>query len=115
MTVHALAPYLPSALDAQLEDWGPLPEATDQPMATAGATRWEEGEASVGVWQCEAGPSRWKLETNELVHILAGRLTITPDEGSEFTLAPGDVAFFPRGWCGAWQLHEPVRKVFAVF
>lgn len=115
MTIPVLAPYLSSALDDELEDWGPLPEATGHEMATAGKTLWEDGPASVGIWECAAGPSYWKLDTHELVHILAGRLTITPDEGTPFTLAAGDVAFFPRGWSGSWLLHETVRKVFAVF
>jgi uncharacterized cupin superfamily protein len=27
----------------------------------------------------------------------------------------GDVAVFPRGWRGPWELHETVRKVYVVF
>ena len=115
MSVPTLAPYLSSALDAELEDWGPLPEATGPVMATAGSRLWEEGDASVGIWECAPGPSYWKLDTHELVHIIAGRLTITPDDGTQFALETGDVALFPRGWAGTWELHETVRKVFAVF
>ncbi len=67
--------------DAELEDWGPLDEATDQPMATHGTELWVDGDASAGIWQCAPGPSRWKLETNEVIYLVAGRMTVTPDDG----------------------------------
>jgi len=35
--------------------------------------------------------------------------------GKPATLGPGDVAVFPRGWRGPWELHETVRKVYVVF
>ncbi len=36
------------AADAELEDWGPLAEATDHPMATHGTELWVDGDASAG-------------------------------------------------------------------
>jgi uncharacterized cupin superfamily protein len=75
-------PFLASAADAKLEDWGPLDEATGDPMHTSGTTLWTgEGDQEAGVWECTAGPSRWSLENNEFVHILSGRMTVTPDGG----------------------------------
>ena len=62
--------FLAAAATADLEDWGPLEEATS-----------------------------------------AG----TPDGGTPVTIGPGDVAVFPRGWRGPWELHETVRKVYVVF
>jgi uncharacterized cupin superfamily protein len=59
-------PFLAAAADAKLEDWGPLDEATGEPMHTSGTTLWSgEGHAEAGVWECTAGPSRWSLEDNE--------------------------------------------------
>lgn len=43
---------LPDAIDAELEDWGPLDEATGDPMATHGLEVWVDGESSAGIWQC---------------------------------------------------------------
>jgi hypothetical protein len=40
---------LAQAVDAELEDWGPLPEATDHPMATHGMELWVDGDASAGI------------------------------------------------------------------
>ena len=70
--ITAATPFLADAATAELEDWGPLEEATGEPMQTAGLTLWQDGEQEVGVWECTPGPSYWKLETHEFVHIVAG-------------------------------------------
>ena len=112
-----LTPYLASAATAELEDWGPLEEATGEPMQTRGVYHWEneaDGQ-SVGVWECTAGPSYWKQEEHEFVHILSGSMTVTPDGGEPLLISAGDTAFFPNGWAGSWQIHETIRKVFVLF
>jgi uncharacterized protein len=111
----SLTPYLSGATTAELEDWGPLEEATGAPMSTAGVSLWEDGDASAGIWECSAGPSRWTLTTHEVIHLVAGRMTVTPDGGAATEIAAGDVAVFPRGWSGTWDIHETVRKVYAIF
>ena len=124
MSTDAVTPAVDTALlaaaaTAELEDWGPLEEATsdDVPMQTHGLTMWTgtDGSQDAGVWQCTAGPSYWVQEENEFVHILSGSLTVTPDGGSPRKLGPGDTAVFPRGWRGRWDLHETVRKVYVLF
>lgn len=115
MTVPTLTPHLPAALTAELEDWGPLAEATGAPMATYGLELWAEGDSSGGVWECGPGPSHWMLETHEVIHLIAGRMTVTPDGGEASDIVAGDVAVFPRGWSGTWDIHETVRKVYAIF
>ena len=54
-----------------------LEEATGEPMQTPACTIWEDGDASAGIWECTAGPSRWLLETHEVIHLVAGRMTVT--------------------------------------
>lgn len=106
---------MPNAADAELEDWGPLDEATGAPMATSGLEVWVEGDSSAGIWQCAPGPSRWTLETNEVIYLVAGRMTVTPDGGEAAEIGVGDVAVFPKGWTGTWDIHETVRKVYSIF
>ncbi len=113
-------PYLAAAADAKLEDWGPLEEALPisggEPMHTSGTTLWSgDGAQEAGVWECTAGPSRWSLADNEFVHILSGRMTVTPDGGEPAEIGPGDTAVFPRGWAGTWQIHETIRKLYVLF
>jgi uncharacterized cupin superfamily protein len=111
---------LAAAATAELEDWGPLEEATSEevPMQTHGLTMWtgpEDSGQSTGIWQCTAGPSYWVQEENEFIYILSGSLTVTPDGGKPATFGAGDSAMFPRGWRGTWDLHETVRKVYVLF
>jgi hypothetical protein len=111
---------LSAAATAELEDWGLLEEATSEevPMQTHGLTMWTAPEGSgqeTGIWQCTAGPSYWVQAENEFIYILSGSLTVTPDGGKPTTFGAGDCAMFPRGWRGTWDLHETVRKVYAIF
>jgi uncharacterized cupin superfamily protein len=106
---------LAKAVDTELEDWGPLPEATGHPMATHGVELWVDGDTSAGIWQCGPGPSRWTLETNEVIYLVAGAMTVTPDGGEPTQITAGDMAVFPKGWTGTWDLHDTVRKVYSIF
>ena len=115
MTAAVLTAVLANAADAELEDWGPLDEATDHPMATQGLEVWADGDKSAGIWQCEPGPSRWTLATNEVIYLVSGRMTVMPDGGAASELCAGDMAVFPRGWTGTWDIHDTVRKVYAIF
>jgi uncharacterized cupin superfamily protein len=98
-----------------LEDWGPLEEATGPAMHTAGLTLWEAGEQSAGIWECTAGPSYWVQDQHELVHILAGTMTVTEDGGEPVTVTAGDTVMFPKGWSGTWDITETLRKVYVLF
>jgi len=114
--VTVAAPFLAQAATmTELEDWGALEEATGPEMQTSGFTLWEDGEASSGVWVCSPGPSFWKLETNEFVHIIGGSMTVTPQGGESVTLKEGDTMMFPRGWEGTWEIHETLRKLYVIF
>jgi uncharacterized cupin superfamily protein len=116
--VDMTTPHLRNIAAARdLEDWGPLEEASDPgtPMQTAGLTLWKDGEQEVGLWECTAGPSHWTLETHEEIYVIAGRMTVTPDGGEPLEVGAGDAAVFPRGWTGDWQIHETLRKLYVIF
>ena len=115
MTDAPATPVLRDALTHELEDWGPLPEATGPEMTTAGYTLWKDGDQESGIWECTAGPSRWLLETHEFITVVAGSMTVTVDGGEPVALAVGDSAVFPRGWSGTWDIHETLRKVYVIF
>ncbi len=112
-----LTPFLADALELdELEDWGPLSEATGDPMQTSGHTLWSGDDgAEAGVWQCTPGPSTWELEQNEFVHVLSGSMTITPTGGEPFEAGPGSTFVVPVGWTGDWLIHETVRKLYVLF
>ena len=108
-------PHIADVVNAELEDWGPLAEATGPEMSTRGIELWAHGTVSGGIWECTPGPSYWKQEEHEVIHLVAGRMTVTPDDGESTEIGAGDMAVFPRGWSGTWDIHETVRKVYAIF
>jgi uncharacterized protein len=114
-TTIPLTPFLRHAEEVDLEDLGPLVEATGPEMTATGVTLWSDGEHEIGIWQCTPGPSRWLLETNEFVHIVGGRMTVTIDGGDPVELSTGDTAVFPRGWSGTWDIADTVRKLYVIF
>lgn len=43
-------------------------------------------------------------------------MTVTPDgDGEPVTLKAGDTILIPRGWSGAWEIHETLRKLYVIF
>ena len=115
MTQAVITALLAGAADAELEDWGSLPAATAHPIATHGLEVWVDGEKSAGIWQCTPGPSHWAQDENEVIYVLSGRMTVTPEGGQPTEIGAGDVAVFPLGWTGIWDIHETVRKVYSIF
>lgn len=76
----------------------------------------EDQGASVGFWKAEVGRSYWAFEDyNEVIYILAGRLVVTQEGGASIQLGPGDVAVFPVGWRGEWDVQEELRKFYVVY
>ena len=54
-----------------------------------------------------------RLETHEVIYLVAGSMTVTPDGGeASVDQASADMAVFPKGWTGTWDIHETVRKVY---
>ncbi|WP_214105912.1 cupin domain-containing protein [Acrocarpospora catenulata] len=69
-----------------------------------------------GIWESEPGRSRWEFDTRgEIIHVLAGRMTVRRDGGEPVELAAGSTAYFPIGWTGEWTVHERLRKVYVVY
>src|ERR1700753_2187000 len=112
--------FLAAAATADLEDGGPLEEATSAgtPMSTRGLTIWSAPDSSgaeAGIWECTAGPSYWVQEETEVIYLLSGSMTVTPEGGQPLTLGPGHGPVFPRGARGPWELRSTVRKVYVIF
>ncbi len=71
---------------------------------------------SVGVYQC--GPSKFiaHYPGTESGHVLAGRATLTNNAtGESITIKAGDHFFIEFGQEITWEIHETVRKVYAMY
>lgn len=71
--------------------------------------------SSVGFWKASVGRSHWVFDYNEVIHIIEGRLRVTEEGGESVDLGPGDVAVFPLGWKGEWDVLEELKKFYVVF
>ncbi len=116
MTPTDTTPAIRDCVAADLEAWDDLAEATGSVMAVSGTVLWSgEDDCEAGLWRTTAGPSRWSLETNEFVHVLSGRMTVTRDGEAPIEVGAGDCIFFAKGWTGTWDIHEPLRKCYVTF
>lgn len=69
----------------------------------------------MGVWESTPGSYLRQVPNPELMHILSGRCTFTPEGGELIDIEAGDTVFFPAYTNGRWDMKETVRKVFVVF
>jgi uncharacterized cupin superfamily protein len=75
----------------------------------------EDRRVVSGIWECEPGASRWEFDTRgEIIHVVAGAMTIQEDGHEPEQIAAGQTAYFPIGWHGVWTVTERLRKVFVV-
>lgn len=68
-----------------------------------------------GVWEGEVGAWRVAYTEHEFCHLLAGRVRVLADGGSETLLVAGDSFVIPAGFEGVWEVLEPARKLYAVY
>ena len=75
-----------------------------------------DGDTEVGVWECTPGRFPGTKEgISEMMHFLSGRATITDEDGTRHELGPGTMFILLDGWRGEWEVHETVRKVYAIW
>ncbi|MGW4101114.1 cupin domain-containing protein [Mycobacterium sp. NPDC004974] len=66
-----------------------------------------------GVWQAEPG-THANLPGQETVVILAGKATVSGQNGDSIDVAAGDLVFIDAGEVTTWKVHETIRKVFVI-
>jgi uncharacterized cupin superfamily protein len=104
----------------------PLDEGTPFPPERTGGgslgkrsrTLWrsDDGTIEMGIWEIDAGRFHARFHGNgELIRIVAGEVDCTGDDGSRFSLRPGDWMTIPRGWTGEWVMPSPLRKVYVTW
>ena len=76
MSQSEKTPVLHDAVHAELEDWGRWRRPRITWMATHGRELWADGPRRGGSGSAHC-PSRWLLETHEVIYLVAGRMTVT--------------------------------------
>lgn len=101
----------------------PLPPCNPpaaQVLLTAAPNAWSEtlfsaANLRIGLWECEAYARRQvQPGYSELMFILEGSVTLTPEQGEACVVRAGEVVMVPSGATNAWVSDEKVRKVFCI-
>lgn len=101
-----------------LQKVGPVPVPLSSPACEIHNLPVEitgKPQCSTGLWECSPGKFARQVEEAEVMHILSGQCTFTP-ENSDTPLAiqAGDTLFFPAHTRGVWDISETVRKVYVL-
>ena len=113
MTSHTIAKMPaagPDPITDILEGWTIV--AGNPTMKTWVLHTSADGSMISGVWEATPGTFHATYDGFEFVHLLAGKLTITPDNGEPVTLKAGDAFVVEPDFKGTWQVEETVRKHF---
>ncbi|MCA1326750.1 cupin domain-containing protein [Herbaspirillum sp. alder98] len=106
-----------SATVGGLEDWGtPARSLSEVPCKLSGieVDLAGAGENRTGIWECQPGSFERQLANAELMHILTGECTFTPQGGEALSIKAGDTLFFPANTFGQWNVIQTIRKVYVV-
>ena len=85
--------------------------------AQAVANAWSDPSNAFhcGVWEGDVGTWRVRYTEHEFCHLLAGRVRLVDDAGTEAVFGPGESFVIPAGFEGLWDVLEPARKLYAVY
>ncbi|KPN18171.1 MULTISPECIES: cupin domain-containing protein [Arthrobacter] len=76
----------------------------------------EEETIHAGTWETATGLSRWDFsDGGEVIYVLGGRMTVQRDGEEPKEVGPGDLAVFPQGWTGTWNVTERLSKVYVMY
>ncbi|HZT03640.1 MAG TPA: cupin domain-containing protein [Steroidobacteraceae bacterium] len=73
------------------------------------------GRFFCGRWSSSPGKWRVRYTESELCVLTAGRVTIESLAGERHSFTAGDAFVIPAGFEGAWTVHEPCEKLYAIF
>lgn len=86
------------------------------PMQSVANAYSDAGNAfHCGAWEGGVGAWRVAYTEHEFCHLLAGRVRLRGDDGSDTTVVAGDSFVIPAGFAGIWEVQEPARKLYAVY
>ncbi len=71
-----------------------------------------DGTMMSGYWEATPGTWHATYSAYEFVHMIAGRIIITPDGGMPVTVQAGDAFVIEADFKGTWKIEETVRKHF---
>lgn len=111
-TVIKLGAPVPEPVREDLDGWIVI-EGTPT-MRTWVQHTSADGSMISGTWEATPGTYHATYAAYEFVHMIEGRITITPDGGKPVTVGPGDAFVVEPTFKGTWRIEEKVLKHFDV-
>ncbi len=96
--------------DATLDGW--VVTAGSPTMKTWVLHTASDGTMMSGYWEATPGSYHATYSAYEFVHLIEGRIVITPDGGTPVTVVAGDAFVVEKDFKGTWKIEEKVRKHF---
>jgi len=62
------------------------------------------------IWEKSTSTFAWTYDASETCFLIAGEVTVTPDDGEPITITAGDLAIFPAGMSCTWHITQNLRK-----
>lgn len=72
-------------------------------------------DIDTGIFECTEGSYRRGVKQAEIMHILSGSGTFTPDGEAPVTFRGGDTLFFEAHTQGTWVVETRMRKLYVIF
>jgi uncharacterized protein len=108
LTLPPLSSVTPS--DAILDGWKVVAGAPT--MRTWVLHTATDGTMMSGYWEATPGTYHATYDAYEFCHLIAGRMTITPDGGAPVQISAGQAFVIEKDFVGTWDIHETVKKHF---
>ena len=102
----------PDPILTDLQGWTKL--EGDPSMKTWIQHTSADGSVISGTWEATVGSYHAVYAAYEFVHLIEGRIVITPEGGASVSLNPGDAFVVEPGFTGVWKIEAPVKKHFAI-
>ena len=107
-TIQKFREPMGQALTDDLDGWKKVAGAPT--MTTWVMHNSPDGTMMSGIWEATPGTYHATYTAFEFVHLLAGRIIITPDGGDSVTVGPGDSFMVEKDFAGTWEIVEKVLK-----
>lgn len=72
----------------------------------------EDSKMMSGYWEATPGTYHATYSAYEFVHVIEGKMTITPDGGEPVHIKAGDAFVVEADFKGLWTIEETIRKHF---
>ena len=72
----------------------------------------DDSQMMPGYWEATPGTYHATYSAYGFVHVIDGKMTITPDGGTPVHIKAGDAFVVEANFKGLWKIEETIRKHF---